>query len=439
MIDPSTKDKMKKYLKKLSPSNIAVHVRIFWNVSRHTWKCHRNFARALKKIRQKDHDVKVKVLFLVGEPAKWKCQRLYEEMQKSGIFEPVIGLTCWNLQSKERMPKDEDLDNFHNCAEDFFKSLGDKCVRTYTLFPRAAIELSAFSPDLVFYSEPWGVASLQQPEVVSKYALTFYIPYFVPSHGNIKIEGHQEFHRFLYAYICMNKVWAKLFHDSWRWWECTTRFIGLGHPALDYFGGQVNGNSNEYIVYAPHFSIPHPDAKHRYAFPFATFPWSGKALLEYARSHPEQKWFFKPHPILREYLEEFGFMSHDEVDAYYKAWETIGIAKYDGAYQELFLKSRVLITDSCSFLTEYGATGKPIIHLKRKDTGVTPLPPSQKVFNTFYDVYNPDELQNALTLIIEKGLDPKRSERQKVIAEANISDGHASDRIVNYLKRLLRR
>ena len=312
-------------------------------------------------------------------------------------------------------------------------------MRTYTLVPRKAVELSTFSPDIVFYSEPWEPAKLQEPKSVSKYALTFYVPYFVPSHGNIKYEGHLEFHRFLYAYICMNEAWAKLFRNSWQWWKCTTRFIGLGHPALDYFGGQVNVNSNEYIVYAPHFSIPHPDAKRRYVFPFATFPWSGKVLLEYARSHPEQKWVFKPHPILHDYLEEYGFMSHDEVEAYYKAWETIGIARYDSAYQDLFLQSRALITDSCSFLTEYGATGKPIIHLKRRDTGVTPLPPSQKVFDTFYDVYDLDGLQKTLELVIEKGLDPKCNERCKAVSDANISDGHASERIINYLKRLIRR
>ena len=435
----SIKDKSKNVLKHLHLLGFIAHAHILLHEARCTFMFNRNYKHVLKRIRQKANSEKIKVLFLVGEPAKWKCQKLYEVMRDSEIFEPIVGLTAWNLQSEKFLPKDEDLDEFHRHAEAFFKSIGDKCVRTYTLFPRKTIELSTFSPDLVFYSEPWGPLKLQEPEVVSKYALTFYVPYFVPSHGNIKYEGHLEFHRFLYAYICMNEAWAKLFRDSWRWWECTTCFIGLGHPALDFFGMKTNDTSNEYIIYAPHFPIPHPNAKGRYVFPFATFPWSGKALLEYAKSHPEQKWVFKPHPILREYLEEYGFMSHDEVEDYYKAWETIGIAKYDSAYQDIFLHSRVLITDSCSFLTEYGATGKPIIHLKRRDTGVNPLPPSKKVFDTFYDVYDLDQLQKTLTLVIESRYDPKYAERQKAITEANISDGHASDQIVNYLKRLLRR
>ena len=439
MLGLSLKKQIKKILKHLHLWGLALRARIVLHEARRTFEYKRNYSHVLKRIRNKKKDVKIKVLFLVGEPAKWKCQKLYEEMQHSGVFEPVIGLTAWNLQSVKFMPKDEDLNEFHSRAEAFFTSLGDRCVRTYTLFPRKAIELSAFSPDVVFYSEPWAPASLQLPEVVSKYALTFYVPYFVPSHGNIKYEGHLGFHRFLYAYICMNEAWAKLFRDSWLWWECTTRFIGLGHPALDFFGGQINDTTNEFIVYAPHFSIPHPDATRRYVFPFGTFPWSGKALLEYARLHPEQKWVFKPHPILRKYLEEYGFMSHDEVEAYYKAWETIGIAKYDSAYQELFLHSRALITDCCSFLTEYGATGKPIIHLKRRDTGITPLPPSKKVFDTFYEAYNLDEMQKALMLVIEEGLDPKCVERRKAISDANISDGCASERIINYLKRLMRR
>ena len=356
-------------------------------LARRVWRVKRNYARVLKRIRAKPKDEKIRVLFLVGEPAKWKCQKLYEAMRDSGVFEPIVGLSAWNMQTEAICPDDK-LDAFHRDADHFFDRLGDTHVRTYSLHPRKNIDLSSFSPDLVFYSEPWSPIRSQASESVSRFALTFFIPYFTPSHGDVKWEARHELHRFLYAYIVLNEQWAKIFRSGTRPWNYAARFVGLGHPSLDFFPtpGLDRGSG---VIYAPHYSFPatNPHTHYGYIYPFSTFDWNGEAILSYAQSHPDFGWIFKPHPVLRRYLVESGLWTKEKTDAYYAAWERLGRVCYDGDYQNLFLESRALVTDCCSFLTEYGATGKPIIHLLREDTGVVPLPPSKAVFDAFYQVH----------------------------------------------------
>lgn len=442
MTSSSAKNRIKVILARIG---LLTPLHRIWAFSRRTidgnlvvwraWRCRRNYTIALKRIRNKPKGEKIRVLFLVGEPAKWKCQKLYEAMRDSGEFEPLIGLTAWNAQGKQ-FCSDDMLDSFHKKAEVFFNDLGDQCVRTYGLYPREYLELSIFSPDIVFYSEPWCPSRRQSSEIVSKFALTFFIPYFVPSHGSVAHEAQHELHRFLFEYICLNDEWARIYQTAWRKWNSSVSFVGLGHPALDFYLASKESeiNKNAPIVYAPHYSFPHPG--NQYAWAFSTFDWSGKAILAYAMEHRDMGWVFKPHPLLRVFLEKTGVMAKEEIDAYWNAWAAIGIVCESGDYQRLFLNSRAMVTDSCSFLVEYGATGRPLIHLVRKDNGVVPLPPSKALFDSLYKVENLEQLFNTFECVLEKGLDAKRDERLKAVCAARISGCDASKAIVEHLKGL---
>ncbi len=407
--------------------------------ARQVFRCRREHARILKRIRSKPKIEKIKVLFLVGEPAKWKCQKLFEAMRASGVFDPVVGLTAWNGQSEKFIPCDEDLDAFHKNAERFFDALGDNHVRTYTLHPRRGLDLAAFSPDLVFYSEPWAPIPNQLPQRVSAFALPFFVPYFIPNFGHIPQESQLRFYRFLYGYFVLNKQWADLYRKASSFLTHGEKLLPLGHPALDWYDGTDHASSGKHVIYAPHFSFPFTYPKNRYIRPFSTFDWNGLEILNYAKSHPDFNWVFKPHPLLRGYLVESGTWTKEQTDAYYKEWESLGTASYDGDYQKFFIDSRVLITDSCSFLTEYAATGKPIIHLLRNDNGAVPLPPSKVVYDTYYKVYGLDELFKTFKTVLEDGLDPKRDERLSATRQAQIAGTNASANIVAYLCQLLER
>ena len=407
--------------------------------------CRIRYARHVRRIRRKvAAGGKIRVLFIVSEIAKWKEQKLYEAMDRSPLFEPVVGLSAWNMQSEAMCPNDE-LEATHRRAEEFFRRLGDRTVRTVTVRngTRIASDLSEFAPDIVYYTEPWGPCGRQASRHVSRFALTCYSPYYVPNYDEPQQECHLDVHVFLWRYFCIGKFWCKFLGDSFGWFDHTVEFVPAGHPALDFFSEQKGrpprGNS---IVYAPHCSVPHPKVDY---FPqyYGTIDWNGQALLDYARKHPEIKWVFKPHPLLKNVLTGRltpgvkGIWTDAEVDAYYKAWSEIGTVCTDGDYQDLFLDSRALITDCGSFLTEYGATGRPVIHLICDKNRRVPAAPAKAVYDTYYRVRNLDELHATLKTVVEDMRDPRREERLAAVRKAGIADVNASRNIVGYLQGVL--
>lgn len=402
--------------------------------ARRVFACKHRYAKVLRRIRRKPNGEKIRVLFVVCEVAKYKCQKLFEEMQDSGVFEPILALSAWNQQS---LLSDAQLDVVFDDAEKFFDALGDRCVRTVKTHPRTCSDLSEFKPDIVFYSEPWAPCGMQSSEFVSRFALTCFVPYYVPNYGDFVVESQQPLHRFLYKYFTL-PFWAGYFRRKSRWWDHASEFVPSGHPALDFFSRQRGRKPvKNYIVFAPHHSIKHP--KSTMPWFLSTFDWTGRPILEYAKQHPEQHWVFKPHPILRKEVVVAGMMTQEEVDAYYAEWERIGTACYDSDYQELFMESCAIITDSGSFMTEAGATGRPVIRLISPANTLTPLPPSKKVYDTYYEVRTLPEMYDVFRTVIEEGKDPKREMRLAAVEESGISSTDASKFIVNYLRRLLRR
>ena len=82
-------------------------------------------------------------------------------------------------------------------AEEFFDQLGARHVRTviYRDGQRGYRDLSDFSPDIVFYTEQWSPCEKQDPYTVSKYALTFFAPYYVGDYCQMQLDCHQQVQR----------------------------------------------------------------------------------------------------------------------------------------------------------------------------------------------------------------------------------------------------
>lgn len=397
-----------------------------------TIQCAWRYRRLARKAKKKPKDEKIRVLFIVSEIAKWKEQSLYEAMEKSGDFYPIVGLSAWNKQSGL---SPEELNAVHERAEAFFDRLGDRHVRTVTSEYGEHVyhDLSEFNPDIVFYTEQWSPCPKQHPYEVSWYALTCFLPYYVPDFGITQIDCHQQVERMSWIYFCLGEEWAKLYRRSLMLTCHCCKFFVSGHPALDRFNEQHDRRPKEnYVIYAPHFAFPHPLQQEFYII--GTFEWSGMEMLRYAESHSEIKWVFKPHPILRGLLSKFGVMSKEEVDDYYGRWERIGLACYDSDYQDLFLESRAMITDSGSFLPEYGSTGRPIIRLICQKNKHIPPKAAKEVYDTYYQVRNSEELQTALKMVIEEGKDPNREARLSAVRRAGLLKQCASKSIVQKLQ-----
>ena len=390
----------------------------------------KNYGVVLQRLRAEARHRKLKVLFLFDENSKWKCQRVYELMEKSILFEPTIALTKGDVDYE--LTHEEFVAKF-NANRDFCARRNLRYVEAYSCERDEALDLSAFSPDIVFYPHTWQLPQCQETLRVSQFALTCYVPYYVLFYDAPAMDSQRPLHQSVFRYFLLSDEWIRYFKRKSHGFMFAGEMVGAGHPILDLYKAG-SAESGELVIYAPHWSVPN---KIKPSECYSTFLRTGEIILDYARKHSDIKWCFKPHPTLRKTLEFCPGWTKERIDRYYGEWESLGVACYTGDYPELFRKSYAMITDCASFLTEYSAMDKPLIHLVSDKSHFRPGEPTLPLLNSFYQVRKQEELIPVLDKIILRREDPNRGARQKAAREMNILDSHASENIVRYLENLI--
>lgn len=374
----------------------------------------KNKKKVLKRLKNKQV---LKVVFYVYDSCKWKCQTIYNEMLENPRFEPCIIVTknsAKNLDNPSYQSKTEILETFN-----FFKNKGMNVKLGYDFEKNKHVPFKNFAPDIIIYQHPWYVETSQGPVVCSKFALTAYIPYDIAT-TTLEIEYNLRFFQYVENYYVINETlknfYAPLMDNK------GINLKAVGSPSLDVIK-DIKSDKN-YVIYAPHWTI-----NHKNTIAYSTFKETGKFILEYAQKHPEFNWIFKPHPLLKKALLDNGFMSEEETNSYYSAWESLGQACYNGDYFELFNNSQLMITDCCTFLMEYFATGKPLIRLVSQNSGEFNAN-TQNIIKYFYNIENIEELENSLNKLLIEKLDPLKSKREK---ESQNYRTNATENIINDL------
>lgn len=383
------------------------------------------YPKVLKKVTvNKKHNI----IFLVNEISKWKYQSLYESMKNSDNYNPVVVLTIADIQ------KNLDIKSKRSIIERntiFFKNKGIEVVLKYDLLADEALGLSDLEPDVVFYQQPYNLPKVQSPEVVSKYALTAYVPYYLPDYRNFELDCGYDFHHKLFRFYVLND---ELKQEYERYLSDINEYYGnfraVGHPMLDLFNKKENVENKDYVIYAPHWAIA--SKKNENNINISTFDKNGELILKFAQNHPEINWVFKPHPTLKTALGRIGW-STESIENYYNEWKKIALVSYDSDYVDLFLASKAMITDSGSFLLEYFVTGKPLIHLIAESACNMPYKQLNKCFNSFYKVYDNQELEECLSEIILRNQDNKFNERKKLLEESKFLEENAANNIIKDL------
>ncbi|WP_096027937.1 glycosyltransferase family 2 protein [Campylobacter lanienae] len=378
-------------------------------------------AKIIKRLRGKNQ---LKVLFLVSENSKWKAQSLYDEMEKSDKFEPMITINIADYQLKLDVEEQKEivLQNYQ-----LFKNT-HKTVLAYDLDNGKNLDLAIFKADIIFYQQPWGISKIQSYIKTSKESLLCYIPYHAPNYGNKWLDTAQPLFKYLFRYYIANEFYKNIFSA----WSGLSNIKATGHTMLDYFLNNQERNEvskGRYIIYAPHHSISGGRQQ------IGTFLQNGELILEYAKNHPEITWAFKPHPTLKFKLIQETDWDNQKIEWYYNEWEKIAKCCYDSSYIDLFFDSKALITDCGSFLTEYFCTKKPIIHLISNNCQMHPVPPFKKIIDTFYKVYDNDELISTLDRVILQNDDYKKEERLKALEESKLLESNAAKNIINDLEK----
>ena len=387
--------------------------------------CRIRYIGVLRSIRRKAAlGVPLRVLFVVDNISKWKTQKLYDAMDASPLYEPMVGLT---LGQGISFP---DVHTRFETEKAFYGSRGCKVYALYDAETGENIPVSSLKPDIVFYQECCaGLCRGQCVFDVSRFALTMYIPYSI-EYGTVNaIYRKPNFQDQLFLNICWNAVREKYLKELSFPFSRAGRIVGLGYPFIDELL-QDSNSTRDYVIYAPHFSFPVNGVTR--PLTIGTFMETGVAILKYAQRHPEIRWVFKPHPGLRSELETTGGWTRTEVDAYYRAWEQLGVGCYTSDYPYYFARSKAMITDSASFLLEYPVTQKPLIWLVNEGQKRTSTAFVEPLFKTFYRITGGRGLVETLDEIIVQDKDPLRHVRVSELNKLNLVAG-GTEHIMDYL------
>ena len=381
---------------------------------------------------RKCRDRSIKVLFLVSDSSKWKMQSVFDAMKNSSRFEPCVAVNLWGWHESLKCAEEE-----AKSTSSFFDRNKMQVVSAWDFDRHEPIPLSRYNPDIVFYGQPWDLHADHMPNEVSRYALTCYVSYAVTTIDLMACDVAMSFHRYLFRYFMQSSGWTEYAKQLRHGLSLSGEVIPTGHPMLDVFRRHdvSKENLDGPVVYAPHWSFPHRDNPN--PLNISTFLWNGNAILSFAKRHPQIKWAFKPHPVLRNMLLKAGVMTVDEVDAYYGEWAKLGECCYDGDYAELFMRSRAMITDSGSFLTEYACTGRPVVRLISADAKIHPCELSEKLLSTYYKVSKIEDLEPVLDELLVKGNDPNREARQSAAKAMNLTGIDAAGNIIRHLEELI--
>ena len=361
----------------------------------------KNKKKVLKKLKNKKV---LKVAFYVYDSCKWKCQTIYDEMVKNTRFEPVVIVTknaAKNLDNPSYQSKEEILETYN-----FFKNKKMNVELAYDFENGKYIPFERFAPDIIIYQHPWYVETSQGPVVCSKFALTAYVPYDIAT-TTLPLEYNLRFYQYIQNYYVINDklkdFYSPLMDNKGK------NLKAVGAPTLDVI--KNIDSDKKYIIYAPHWTI-----NHEKTIAYSTFKENGRFILEYAQKHPEFNWVFKPHPMLKKAIIDNNFMSIEETEKYYSDWENLGKTCFNGDYFDLFNNSKLMITDCCTFLMEYFATGKPLIRLVSPNSGEFNII-TKNIIKHFYNVENLSELEKTLQTILIEENDELKIEREKASSQ----------------------
>jgi hypothetical protein len=367
--------------------------------------------KLIKKIQKQKQ---CKVAFLVITNCQWNAASLYKKLKSDKRFIPMILVIA---------PEKTAFENDTNYL--FFKQLG------YNVFTIAnTVDLREHKPDMIFYQQPWfayGLRNFLSPLNVSRYALCLYFPYGIAPTIEQPVIWHQckLFFSLLYKQFLFNTDCVREYKSRGLY-----NVVATGNPQLDAYTEPIKNNlwqdlKKIKIIYAPHHFFE--------VMKNATFAWNGKQILQMAKDNPNTEWIFKPHPSFKKAVVEAGIMTPQETDAYYLEWENVGQIYGKGDYISLFRTSDLMITDCIAFLTEYLPTGNPVMHL---------IPPHdiiissvhQKSSRYYYKVQNLTELEQVFDMLVKRGEDPLKIERQKDAAKITFN---AAENIYNELLKIL--
>lgn len=323
---------------------------------------------------------------------------------------------------------------------EFLRDRGVPAVQGYDPVTKHWRSPASFDPDYVIFQTPytlfpsaWSVAS------IAVTARLGYIPYgVVLLGGDVAQTTHPpEFFEFMDLIFAESEyardAMAARFSD--QGWFSESKIVVTGFPKLDFAtqlkvpaGGAwrrgFNAN-NKRILWTPRWRTSEGNC---HFFDYKDY------FVELCEHYPELDFVFRPHPLCLQNFQKTGEMTDDQqknMERIYQNSVNMAIDR-GGDYQDTLLTTDILVSDVCSLMFEFLATGKPIVYTHRVDA-FNEI--GRKLADAFYWVGNRTELDETLAMLI-RGEDPMRPKRIELMESLLfLPPGGAGLRIKDSLKR----
>lgn len=372
----------------------------------------------------------LRCVFLVSELADWKCDTVFRLMTEHPRFEPLIVICPVVHLGTDLMTRE-----MKRCY-DYFSSRGYRFVFAYDNNNQTYLDVKGeLNPDLIIYTTPYAGQSDPRYFILNNLdILGIYVPYGIANNRELTYTYNLLFHNLVWRYYVETEDHLHYLKEVSR---CKGRNgVITGYPAIEdlidknYVAScnlwKIKALTCKRVIWAPHHTIK-PEGSVSYSC-FLTY---AEFMLEMARKYQESiQLVFKPHPLLRQKLEQL--WGKDKTDGYYQKWaEMPNTSLAEDDYVDLFLTSDAMIHDSGSFLTEYLYVNKPVM---RTLNGV----PLDEMYNSFalkcldqyYFANNKQDIESFIQNVIE-GVDPLKEQRTKFVNEILMPKGKPSQNIIN--------
>lgn len=350
------------------------------------------------RVKQLRKQKTIKVVFAVINLGAWKTESLYTLMLKHPRFEPYI------LISKNE--QEDDTENLKRYLIGKGYNYIETDLTKHTIW-------NHIYPDIVFLQKQYN-PTFPDSKTLLKYHKTLFchVPYAFRSSIEPWSYDRNCFKNSWQLYY-ENDILAKQYGDLIN--PRIPNSYATGLPMMDELlidpvdvpdQWKEHKPGKKRIIYAPHHSIFHNPWKS------ATFLELGEEILKLAEKYSDRvQWAFKPHPLLRNALEQV--WEKDRIDTYYRRWAEVEWSQYEtGKYLGLFMHSDAMIHDCGSFIMEYLYTGHPVLYLMND-------PSFSETWNNSYKQALSLNYQTAHIEGVEKfindvlvGEDPMKSQRE---------------------------
>ncbi len=381
------------------------------------------YYKIVRHLREKD---KIKVAFFLIHDSVWKYEGIYQLMEKDDRFEPVVVVCPYIIYGDENMMK------VMTQAYNSFSKKGYKVIKTYNEVTKQWLNIKEeIQPDIVFFTNPNNLTKKQY--YITRYTdcLTCYAPYNFGNSHLYETMYNQKFHNLLWRLFAETPV-----HKSFSVKYALNKgknVVVTGFPGTDallkrnfipLYSWKQNDKKIKRIIWAPHHSIDDNTS----FLGYSTFLKYADVMLNIADEYAGRIQFaFKPHPILRNKLEEKPGWGKENTDNYYNKWNNLKNGKLvEGDYIDLFFSSDALIHDSGSFLIEYIYTGKPVLHTNR-DKHITDRMNAFGIlaFNLHYHAKKEEDIRAFIEDLLI-GRDEKKYERGVFLTSELLPPNHKS-------------